>query len=109
MFNVEFGKVYRVKYARSGAKQTGETYGLIALVENENQPEGIERPSKSNSTVKVWMPTLPSGITDGCMVKINSFTGFNWKHIVHEQYGKPVYTDVIELLNAVIELAKVEG
>lgn len=106
MFSIKFGEKYVVKYARSGNKKDGTSYGLIAMIESENQPEGLERPSKSKSVVKIWLPTLPKGITDGSVIQLHSFDGFDWKHIVHEEYGKPVYSDVIELRNAVIELAK---
>lgn len=108
MFSMRFGEKYKVKYARSGFKQDGTSYGLIAMTENENQPEGLEKPSKSTSIIKIWLPTLPNGITDGSIIVIHSFDGFDWKHIAHEQYGKVVYSDVVELRNAVIELARME-
>lgn len=106
MFSVNFGENYKVKYARSGIKQDGEPYALIAMQECENQPEGLEHPSKSKATVKAWLTGLPKGITDGSIIKINSFTGFDWKHIASEAFGKTVYNDVIELVNADIELVK---
>jgi len=106
MFSIKFGGKYVVKYARSGLKKDGTSYGLIAMIESENQPDGLERPSKSKSVVKIWLPTLPSGITDGSVIQIHSFDGFDWKHIVHEEYGKPVYSDVIELVGAVVSQVK---
>lgn len=109
MFSIKFDNQYKVKYARSGLKQDGSPYALIAMVENENQPEGLEHPSKSKATVKAWMDWLPNGVTDGCIITLKSFDGFDWKHIASEAFGKTVYNDVIELKNAVIELAKAEG
>lgn len=108
MFSVNTGANLKVKYARSGLKQTGEPYALIACVENENQPAGLEHPSQSKATVKAWLDKLPEGVTDGCVVKLVSFTGFDWKHIASSYYGKQVYNDVVELRGAVIELAKEE-
>lgn len=108
MFSIRMGAKYQVKYARSGYKKDGSSYGLIAMVENENQPEGLEKPSNSKSCIKIWLPTLPSGITDGSMIFIHDFAGFDWKHIAREAYGKIVYDDVIELVGATIELAKAE-
>ena len=107
MFRIINGGKYVVKYARSGFKKDGSPYGLIAMVEYENQPDGLERPSKSKSTVKIWLPTLPSGIKDGSVIQVHSFDGFDWKHLVHEEYGKPVFQDVIELIGAVVTLAEV--
>jgi len=109
MFSIKINNEYKVKYARSGLKQTGEPYALIAMQENENQPEGLEHPSKSKATVKAWLDKLPAGVTDGCVIKLVSFDGFDWKHISSEAFGKTVYNDVIELRNAQIELAKAEG
>lgn len=106
MFSMRFNEKYNVKYARSGYKKDGSSYGLIAMIESENQPDGLERPSKSKSVIKIWLPSLPAGITDGSVITVKSFDGFDWKHLVHEEYGKPVYSDVIELRNAEIELAK---
>lgn len=109
MFSIKFNTQYKVKYARSGYKQDGTGYALVAFVENENQPEGLEHPSKSKATVKAWLPFMPQGITDGCVINLISFDGFDWKHIASEAFGKTVYNDVIELRNAKIELAKAEG
>ena len=109
MFSINFNSELKVKYARSGMKQTGEPYAVIAMVENENQPAGLEHPSKSKATVKAWLSEMPKGVTDGCVIKLISFDGFDWKHIASEAFGKTVYNDVIELKNAKIELAEVEG
>ena len=106
MFSINFGGKYNVKYARSGLKQDGTPYALVAMVENENQPAGLEHPSNSKATVKAWIDKLPEGVTDGCVIKLVSFTGFDWKHIASQYYGKTVYNDVVELRDAVIELAK---
>ena len=111
MFSINFNGEYKVKYARSGLKQTGEPYALVAMIENENQPAGLEHPSKSKATVKAWLSKMPEGVTDGCVIVIESFDGFDWKHIASEAFGKTVYNDVIELKNAKIRLAeaKAEG
>lgn len=109
MFSININNEYRVKYARAGFKQTGEPYALVAMTEDENQPAGLEHPSKSKSTVKCWLSKLPEGVTDGCVIKLVSFTGFDWKHIASQAFGKTVYNDVIELKDAVIELAEAEG
>ena len=108
MFSININSTLKVKYARSGLKQTGEPYALVAMVENENQPAGLEHPSQSKATVKAWVDKLPEGVTDGCMIKLVGFTGFDWKHIASQYYGKTVYNDVIELRGAIIELAKEE-
>ena len=108
MFSINFNSELRIKYARSGSKQDGTPYAVIAAVENENQPEGVEHPSKSKATVKAWLDKLPEGVTDGCVIRLTSFTGFDWKHVASEAFGKTVYNDVIELKGAVIELAKAE-
>ena len=106
MFAININGEYRVKYARSGLKQTGDPYAIVAFVESENQPTGLEHPSKSKATVKAWLDKMPEGVKDGCIVRLLGFDGFDWKHIASEAFGKTVYNDVIELRNAKIELAE---
>lgn len=106
MFNVEFGGIYRVRYARQGKKQDGEPYAVVCMVENENQPEELEQKSNAKSQVKIWLDRLPDGVTDGSVIKLNRFAGFNWKHQRSEMYGKVIYQDVIELVDADIEKAE---
>ena len=101
MFSVHNGNTFRIKYARTGVKQSGENYAILAFVEKENQPAGLEHPSKSNCTVKAWIDKLPEGVTDGGMVRLVSQEGFDIKHIQNERFGKPVYEDVTEIYKAV--------
>ena len=109
MFTITKGNTYTVNRATSGNKKNGEPYALIKLIESENQPAGIERPSKSNSAVNIWFESFPEGmqgIKDGSLIRILDFAGVKW---IHEEYynrsGDKQYRDVLELVDAKVEKA----
>jgi len=109
MFTITKGVNLTVNRAYEGTKKDGVHYALIKFVESENQPEGIERPSKSSSTINCWFEEFPegiSGVKSGDLLKLVDFTGFKW---IHENYvdrkGDPAYRDVIELTGAVFQKA----
>lgn len=109
MFTITKGQVYTVNKAVSGNKKDGNPYALIKFIESQNQPEGIERPSKSNSAVNVWFESFPkelAGVTDGANVRLLDFDGVKW---IHEEYsrmsGEKAYRDVLELVGAKFEKA----
>lgn len=109
MFTITKGGIYTINKCVSGQKKNGEPYALIKFIESENQPAGIERPSRSNSAVNCWFEAMPDGlkgVKDGALVKLVDFTGVKW---IHEEYflrdGKKGYRDVLELVNPVVELA----
>ena len=109
MFTVLKDEAYTVNRATSGTKKSGNKYALVKFIESENQPKGIERPSKSNSAVNVWYAEFPEslkGVKDGALVRIKDFRGFKW---IHEEFtnrrGDKDYRDAIELVDAEIEMA----
>ena len=109
MFTITKNSVYTINKAAQGRKKDGSSYALIKFIESQNQPEGIERPSKSNSAVNVWFESFPKGlegITDGANVRLLDFDGVKW---IHEEYcrqnGDKAYRDVLELVNAKFEKA----
>ena len=51
MFSVHNGNTFRIKYARTGVKQSGENYAILAFVEKENQPAGLELPPAAHEQV----------------------------------------------------------
>lgn len=109
MFTIKKNGVYTVNKAASGTKKNGESYALLKFIESENQPQGIERPSQSNSAVNLWFESFPDnlkGVKDGALVKIVDFTGIKW---IHEEYynrsGEKRYRDVLELVDPIVELA----
>lgn len=109
MFTIQKNAVYTVNKATAGTKKSGQPYALIKLIESENQPADIERPSKSNSAVNIWYESFPEnlkGVKDGCLVKIINFDGVKWIHEErYRQDGTKSYRDVLELVNAEVELA----
>ncbi len=109
MFTITKNAVYTVNTARSGFKKDGTGYALIKLIERENQPKDIERPSNSNAACNLWFNAFPEalkGVKDGALIKITDFEGVKW---IHEEYfkrdGSKGYRDVMELVNPVAELA----
>ena len=54
MFSFRFGQAIRVHTASSFKDSEGNPAFCILMVESENQPEGLERPSKSKSQIKIW-------------------------------------------------------
>lgn len=109
MFTITKGGTYTVNKAASGTKKDGKPYALLKFVEAENQPAGIERPSRSNSAVNCWFEQFPEavkGVKDGALVKLIDFSGVKW---IHEEYfmrdGSKGYRDVLELCDPVVELA----
>lgn len=109
MFVIEKGEVYTVNRATEGSKKNGEHYALIKLIESENQPKNIERPSKSNSAVNIWYESYPEnlkGVKDGALIRIKDFKAVKW---IHEEYfrrdGSKDYRDVLELTGVEAELA----
>jgi len=76
MFDVNVGQTLKVSYAREGKHQDGTPYAVICCYERDNQPEGIDNPSKSCDSIKIWLDKLPKGITDGCLIQIKSILGF---------------------------------
>ena len=109
MFTITKNCVLTVNRAYSGPKKDGSRYALIKFVESENQPAGIERPSKSSSTINCWYESFPEGldgVKPGDLLRLIDFDGVKW---IHEQFsdrkGDTAYRDVLELVNAKFEKA----
>lgn len=109
MFTITKNTVLTVNKAYSGSKKDGTHYALIKFVESENQPQGIERPSNSSSTVNCWFESFPeglAGVKTGDLLRLLDFEGVKW---IHENYvdrkGNTAYRDVLELVNARFEKA----
>lgn len=103
MFTIKTNHIYTVSTASSFTRKDGKKGAVIILREKDNQPENAERPSKSMNPVKIWLDELPENVKNGCTIKLNGFSGFDWKHIPSNYY-KEAYEEVIELLDAEFEV-----
>ena len=115
MFSFRFGQAIRVHTASSFKDSEGNPAFCILMVESENQPEGLERPSKSKSQIKIWgKGELPESMHNDCLISIESAAGFDWKHnvrknkmtgeIITDRSGNTVYDHVIELVAPTIKV-----
>lgn len=115
MFTFRFNQAIRVHTASAFKDGEGNPAFCILMVENENQPDGLERPSKSKSQIKIWgKGELPATMHNGCLISIESCAGFDWKHnvrknkmtgeIITDRSGNTVYDHVIELVAPTIKV-----
>ncbi len=96
MLNITIGTPITVSYVRTGVKQNGTPYSLIAIRESDNSEN-----SRSKTTVKVWGDALPEGIKDGCKAVLTDLAGVRLVHEkIGERYGKPQFRDSYELIGA---------
>lgn len=109
MFTFRFGQPMKVHTASAFNNKEGNPGFVIILTEDENQPEGIERPSRARNQIKIWgTGEMPSGLHNDCVIQILSAAGFDWKHVprknrmtgevVYDRYGNPIYDSHIELI-----------
>ena len=115
MFTFRFNQALRVHSASAFKDSEGNDAFCILFLENENQPEGLERPSNSKSQIKIWgKGILPEAMHNGCLVSIESCAGFDWKHnvrknkmtgeVITDRNGQTIYDHVIELVSPVIKV-----
>ena len=109
MFSIRKNVAYTVNKAVSGTKKDGSKFALIKLIESENQPEGIERPSKSSYPVNMWLEEFPAAVKDlknGDKIIIVNFEGFD---VVHQEFfrrdGSKDYADAIQLVDFEVKKA----
>ena len=109
MFTFRFGQAMKVHTASSFCNKNGDQGFVVILTEDENQPEGIERPSRSKNQIKIWgTGAMPDALHNGCTITINSAAGFDWKHLprknkqtgdyITDRYGNTIYDSHIELI-----------
>lgn len=115
MFSFRYNEVLNVHTASQFNDSEGNPAFCILLLENENQPAGIERPSNSKSQIKIWgKGTLPETMHNNCKIAIESSQGFDWKHnprknkmtgeVITDRSGYTIYDNVIELIAPVIKV-----
>ena len=115
MFTFRFNQSMNVHSASNFKDSDGNDRFVIIMTEEENQPEGLERPSKSKNQIKVWgMGLLPESLHNGCKIAIESFEGFDWKHVprknrytgevITDRNGYTIFDSHIELLSPVIKV-----
>ena len=115
MFSFRFGSVMNVHTASAFKNQNGDPGFVIIMMENENQPEGIERPSRSKNQIKIWgTGEMPAELHNGCKITIDNAAGFDWKSLprknkqtgepVFDRYGNPVFDQHIELIAPTIHV-----
>ena len=105
MFTIKTGEMLKVHSASAFTKKDGTAGAVIILMENENQPENIERPSKSKSMCKIWLDKLPKGIVNGGYITLTKIGGIEWLHIP-STYHKGEYEDVVNLVGTDFKVYK---
>ena len=72
-----------MKVYRSGSfeKADGTKGAYIICRECDNQPDGLERPSKSRKPIKFWLETLPEGVVNDGYIIFSEIIGGEWKDI----------------------------
>lgn len=119
MFSFRFNSTLNVHSASAFKNKAGEPGFCIIMREDENQPAGIERPSRSKNPIKIWgTGEMPEGLHNGCQIVIVSAAGFDWKSLprkhpttgeqVYDRYGQPIFDPVIELVAPDIHIVKPE-
>ena len=115
MFSFRLDQSVRVHSASAFKTKEGEDGYVLICTEDENQPEGLERPSRSKNQIKVWgKGAMPEGLHNNCIVQFKSIAGFDWKHLprknkntgeyISDRYGNTIYDSHIELVGAVIHI-----
>lgn len=115
MFTFRFGQNLKVHTASSFNNKNGDQGFVIILTEDENQPEGLERPSRSKNQIKIWgTGAMPEGLHNGCTIQIMGCEGFDWKHlprknrmtgdVICDRYGNTIYDSHIELITPEVHI-----
>lgn len=117
MFAFRFNQNLNVHSASAFNNKAGEAGFVIIMYENENQPEGIERPSRAKNAIKIWgTGEMPEALHNGCVIRIESAAGFDWKFLprknkmtgdqVFDRFGNPIFDSHIELVAPVIHIVE---
>ena len=95
-------------YRAGNFTQKDGTKGAYVICrECDNQPEGLERPSKSRKPIKFWLEDLPEGVTNESYIVFSEILGGEWKSVpqVNEQgermkdrFGHDIYNDELCLV-----------
>lgn len=115
MFSFRLDQSIRVHTASAFKTKEGNDGYVIICTEDENQPEGLERPSRAKNQIKVWgNGVMPEGLHNNCLIQFKSIAGFDWKHLprknrmtgeqIYDKLGNPIYDSHIELVGAVIHI-----
>ena len=117
MFTFRFGQTLKVHTASAFKDSEGNDKFVIIFTEDENQPEGMERPSRSKNQIKVWgNGVLPEKLHNDCLVQVESCAGFDWKHVprknrytgevMTDRQGNTLFDSHIELVGPVIHIVE---
>ena len=115
MFSFRFNQPMRVHTASAFKDSEGNDKFVIIMTEEENQPAGLERPSRSKNQIKIWgTGLLPEKLHNGCLISIESAVGFDWKHVMRknrmngevitDRSGNTIFDSHIELVGPVVHL-----
>ncbi|MBO7423144.1 MAG: hypothetical protein J6T99_07135 [Oscillospiraceae bacterium] len=107
MFKFEVGKPMKV-YRSGSFKKADDTEGAYVIMrECDNQPEGLERPSKSRKPIKIWLESLPAGIVNDGYVAFDKIVGGEWKSVpavdIHgermtDRFGNSIFNEELVLI-----------
>jgi len=117
MFTFRFNETLKVHTASAFKNKEGNDAFCIILTEDENQPAGLERPSKAKSQIKIWgVGTMPETLRNDCLIQIESCAGFDWKHlprknrytgeVITDRSGNTIFDSHIELVGPVIKVVE---
>lgn len=98
-----------MKVYRSGSFQhkDGTEGAYVICRECDNQPEGLERPSKSRKPIKFWLEKLPEGVCNDGYVIFTTILGGEWKSIpqvdnngnrMKDRNGNDIFNDELVLV-----------
>ena len=107
MFTFSINHPMRVYRSGSFTTKEGTKGAYVIARECDNQPEGLERPSKSRKPIKIWLDELPEGVANDGYVVFSEILGGEWKSVpatdIHgarlkDRYGNDIYNDELVLV-----------
>ena len=108
-----------MKVYRAGSfKKADDTQGAYVICrECDNQPDGLERPSKSRKPIKFWLPELPKGVVNDGYIVFNKIIGGEWKSVpavdingnkMKDRFGHDMFNEELVLLVEGLKAIKVK-
>ena len=108
-----------MKVYRSGSfKKADDTQGAYIICrECDNQPDGLERPSRSKKPIKFWIPELPKGVVNDGYISFSKIIGGEWKDIpatdingnrLKDRFGHDIYNSELVLIVEGLKAVKVK-
>ena len=81
MFTFSINHPMKVYKSGTFEKADGTKGAFIICRECDNQPDGLEHPSKSRKPIKFWLDTLPEGVVDDGYITFTGIIGGEFKSV----------------------------